>query len=333
MKESRHILAYADRTFRLKGSISKGEKNDEEKSTLKPIVGLTPPFAYGSNQIRLYEICDKEDIVWIVGIAKHHGLTLPPMVVARLEVTEKLIRDQNPEKVPPHFMPQHNQEKDWSRYVVLADRQKSAYFPWNNCLEALLDLEFEGKNKSLRSCPHCLELEKQSKPRMYGGIGHHLQRIRLIKAPSHEALEKHAKDIVKRRKVFISYRWEDATPLALTLAEWLWDRGFTAWWDRCSMPRYATETKWDLNIREFTDALSSGIEQCVYFIILQSNRIEKSDWVPVEFAIAKNLQNQKKLKIIRLPNEGVLPSELAKAKDTEAVAEMLDQQLGPHLSA
>jgi hypothetical protein len=78
MKESRHILAYADRTFRLKGSISKGGKIDEEKCALEPKLGLTPPFAYGSNQCRLYESCDKDDIVWIVGIAKHHHFPSVP---------------------------------------------------------------------------------------------------------------------------------------------------------------------------------------------------------------------------------------------------------------
>lgn len=109
-------------------------------------VGEGAPYAYGSAQCCLYTLSEPGTVIWVVSSPRFSGRLLPPTIIARLCVRNRINRKDSSydaTEIPSYF------SKKW-HYVVLAGRPpESFYLPLNNASkEITTELIFKGQKKA-----------------------------------------------------------------------------------------------------------------------------------------------------------------------------------------
>jgi hypothetical protein len=259
-------------------------------------IGDKAPFAYGSDQARLGRLARPGDVLWVLSSPRFARYRLPPTLVARLQV-ERLVDQRAPGKeVRLVNIPQPS--AGW-RYVVLADREYSRYYPLNNAYSTLLSLSFAGGAPSLRDCPHCEQLVAGGKG-LYAGLPAHLQTIRQLAPGAETTLEAFAGAVAEGQVVFLSYRWSEATPLAMRLAAHLSERGVACWWDQWMVPQCVAEEDIRLDRDLLSAALTDGIRQSTWMVALVTATYYTSWWTAYEWQRAgEEMNNPRRARPLR----------------------------------
>jgi len=92
-----------------------------------------------------------------------------------------------------------------------------------------------------------------------------------------------------RQKVFLNYRWRDGTRTALEIIQLLWDRGYSAWWDRSSLPRHVAEGNHSFDPVQLEASLFEDLKSCDKAIILRTPSFGNSAWTQTEDEIIDHL--------------------------------------------
>jgi len=257
-------------------------------------VGDLAPYAYGSDQVRLARLARPGDVVWVLSSPHFAHYRLPPSLIARLHVNQA-VDQYSPGEVRVNIPPP---SAGW-RYVVLANREHSHYYPLNNAYSTLLSLTFAGSAPSLRNCPHCERLVAQGKG-LYAGLPAHLQTIRQLAPGEETALEAFAGAVAEGQVVFLSYRWAEATPLAIRLAERLSAQGVACWWDQWMVPDCVAEEGIRLNRDLLSAALTDGIRQSTWMVALVTATYYTNGWTAYEWQRAgEEMNNPRRARPLR----------------------------------
>jgi hypothetical protein len=252
------------------------------------------PYAYGSDQVRLGRLARPGDVVWVLSAPRFGGYRLPPSLIARLQVAQ--VVDQRSPGGAKVDIPQPSAL--W-RYVVLADRDHSRYYPLNNAYPTLLSLTFAGGAPGLHNCPHCDRLVAAGKG-LYAGLPAHLQTVRQLARGAETRLEAFAHAVAEGQVVFLSYRWVEAAPLAIALVERLTGQGVVCWWDHWMMP--GRVTRGDIHVDEalLSAALADGLRQSTWVVALVTPTYHCSRWTAQEWQRAgEELNNPRRARQLR----------------------------------
>jgi hypothetical protein len=275
--DTRHLLVYLswETIRRWKRDYPAGGRRLDDKA----------PYAYGSDQVRLFRLARPGDVVWVLSSPRFARYRLPPSLIARLQVSQ-VVDQYEPGEVGVAVPPP---SAGW-RYVILAEREHSRYYPLNNAYSTLLGLTFAGGAPSLRDCPHCERLVAQGKG-LYAGLPAHLQTIRQVAPGAETALEAFAGAVAEGQVVFLSYRWAEASALAIKLAERLSAQGVACWWDQWMVPDCVAEEGIRLNRDLLAAALTDGIRQSTWMVALVTPTYYTKEWTAYEWQRAGEEMN------------------------------------------
>ncbi len=276
------------------------------------------PFAYGSDQIRMQRLVRPSDILWIICSPRFGPYRLPPSLIAHLEVCG--VVDQallGPAKCT--FIKIPKASEPW-RYVALANRKKSRYYPLNNAYRTLISLTFVGKQSTLNpnECDHCQKLigREKRKPatELYAGLPSHLQTIRQIAPGEEKQLEEFAAKVVGGRMIFLSYRHIDAGEMAAELFLELEKRRVYTWLDNQVMPQQVTKGRKRVAENVLSGALSDGVRQSTLFVALVTQTYFDKPWTKLEWDEAlKEMANPRRarpLRVLAVRMGGALPTDI-----------------------
>ncbi len=288
----RHLMVY------VKWSVIrewKRRRPSEEADQTRPAL----PFAYASNQVRLFQRARPGDVVWVLSAPRFASYRLPPSLIARLQVRQVVDR-QSPASADV-FIPEA--VEGWGRYVVLANRSQSTYYPLNNAYRALLSLTFAGKAPPLRDCPHCKRLYEAGRG-LYAGIPAHLQTVRQLAPGSGGVMETFARTVENGQIVFLSYRRSEAGPRAMRLVERLADNDVSCWYDHWMIPEPVAKGAVSIDDALLSAALTDGLRQSTYFVALVTPTYHHSKWTAKEWQSAveerTNLRRRRPLRLVEI---------------------------------
>jgi hypothetical protein len=282
--DTRHLLVYLswETVRRWKHDYPAGRMDDKA------------PYAYGSDQARLFRLARPGDVVWVLSSPRFAHYRLPPSLIARLQVNQ-VVDQYAPGEARVDIPPP---SAGW-RYVVLAEREHSRYYPLNNAYSTLLALTFAGGAPSLRDCPHCELLVAQGKG-LYAGLPAHLQTIRQVAPGAETALEAFAGAVAEGQVVFLSYRWSEASSLAIRLAERLSEQGVACWWDQWMVPHCVAEEDIRLDRDLLSAALTDGIRQSTWMVALVTATYHTHWWTAYEWQRAgEEMNNPRRARPLR----------------------------------
>jgi hypothetical protein len=296
--DTRHLLVYLSWNV-----LFEWKRRRKEEGADRVSVREAAPFAYGSDQVTLYNNARPGDVVWVFSAPRFSRYRLPPSLIARLHVSDVIDQDNLEEdsevarKIPDAV-------KKW-RYVVLGDRSRSTYFPLNNAYSVLTSIEFGGASKTIdpETCTHCRKLIASGK-QIFSGIPAHLQRVRRLARGFGADVERYAAQVKRGRMVFLSYRRRDASRMAGELVRKLEDRSVYCWLDNLMMPRRVAGGKIKLKKALMTDTLSDGLRQTTMFLALVTRSYNKSEWTSKELGLAaaekENPRRTRPLKLVEV---------------------------------
>ena len=240
-------------------------------------VGEKAPYAYASDQVRLGRLARPGDVVWVLSAPRFARYRLPPSLIARLQV-DRLVDQRAPGAVKVDIP----QPSALWRYVVLADREHSRYYPLNNAYSTLLSLAFAGGAAGLRDCPHCERLVSAGQG-LYAGLPAHLQTVRQLAPGAETALEDFARAVAGGQVVFLSYRRSEAGPLAMALVERLTAQGVACWWDHRMMPGRVARGQVQVDKALLAAVLADGLRQSTWVVALATPTYPCSRWTVEEW--------------------------------------------------
>jgi hypothetical protein len=113
-------------------------------------------------------------------------------------------------------------------------------------------------------------------------------------------LEAFACAVDEGQVVFLSYRWAEATPLAIRLAEQLSERGVACWWDQWMVPQFVAEEEILLDRDLLSAALTDGIRQSTWMVALVTATYYTSWWTAYEWQRAgEEINNPRRARPLR----------------------------------
>lgn len=239
------------------------------------------PFAYASDQVRLFQRARPGDVVWVLSAPRFADYRLPPSLIARLQVHDVVDR-QSPCSAD---VPIPKAVEGLGRYVVLANRSQSAYYPLNNAYHTLLSLTFAGKAPTLRNCPHCKRLYEAGQG-LYAGIPAHLQTVRQLAPGSGAIMDTFARTVESGHIAFLSYRRREAGPRAMKLVEGLTDNEVSCWYDHWMIPEPVAKGDVLIDDDLLSAALTDGLRQSTYFVALVTPTYHRAKWTAQEWQSA-----------------------------------------------
>ena len=256
------------------------------------------PYAYASDQRRLYNLAGPGTVVWVFSAPIFASYRLPPTLIARLLVNKVFDKTKDTDVQIPE------PSEKYGIYGILADKSQSKYFPLNNAYQMLLSLTFVGKSTTLSNCPHCEKLVKEGKG-LYAGIPAHLQTIRQLSQSSAGIIKAFAHAVDNTQVVFISYRTNEAKDKATKLAESLTAKNFSCWYDNWMIPELIEKRKIWITPNILSSVLADGLRQATYFIALvTSNYHNEGTWTEREWESAlverKNMQRRHPFKLVEV---------------------------------
>lgn len=253
------------------------------------------PYAYASNQVRLFRRAKPGDVVWVLSSPHFSGYRLPPSLIARLKVS-KIVDQQSPVSANISIP---EAVKGW-QYVVLADPSQSLYYPINNAYHTLLSLTFEGKSPTMQNCPHCKNLYEEGKG-LYAGIPSHLQTVRQLAPISGDKMEIFSNSVANGQIFFLSYRRSEVGPRVLRLVERLTDENISCWYDNWMIPRPIARGDIIINEKLLSAVLIDGMRQSTYFLAMVTSTYHRKKWTELEWQNAiQERTNQRRRRPLRL---------------------------------
>jgi len=257
-------------------------------------VGDRAPYAYGSDQVRLGRLARPEDVVWVLSAPRFAHYRLPPSLIARLQVD--CVVDQ---RAPGTIKVDIPQSSALWRYVVLAGREQSRYYPLNNAYPTLRSLTFAGAAPGLRDCPHCERLAAQGRE-LYAGLPAHLQTVRQLAPGAELLMEDFARAVAGGQVVFLSYRRSEAGPLAVALVERLTAQGVACWWDHRMIPESVARGQFHVDKALLEAALDDGLRQSTWLVALVTPTYASGEWTAREWRWAgEELGNLRRARPLR----------------------------------
>lgn len=253
-----------------------GERAAIQNARLQP--RQLAPYAYGSDQCRLMNLCKRGTVLWVVSSPRINGNLLPPALIARLRI-RKCVDLKDPDadlsQIPEYFKTKvwKNRKREcvnearW-RYVALAYKQPhSQYLALNNAWRTMKRFRFGGT----------VTLERAAREKygsgpirnLYSEVPMHLQTIREL--PAHEANQmlEHFEHVHGGTVVFVSYRHRYAKRLAEALAERCIERRMGCWIDKWNIPSTGDKDEpKQIEDTRLQSALDNALRQSTVFVAL-----------------------------------------------------------------
>lgn len=276
------------------------------------------PYAYGSAQVRL-SAARRGDVVWVVTSPRFDQYRLPPSLIARLNVQKVLDRTRLADSEVGTYVPGYFQKK-W-RFVVLADRAQSRYFPLNNAYAILKQLTFTGNKKiAPENCPHCQKFIANQE-QFYAGLPAHLQTVRRLQSGTEQALLDFAQKVQQGALIFLSYCRNEASTKVRELVEVLHQNGLYCWLDNLMIPQGV-----QVQEHRLSDVLSDGLRQSTLFLALVTPRYHQNKWTQREWQAAQSELNHARRRRAFHCVELLLGGEPVGPPQNTIAAEDLDRQ-------
>ncbi len=295
------------------------------------------PYAYGSDQIRLYKLARPGDVLWVICSPRFGPYRLPPSLIARLVVSK--VVDQEDPKINERTIFKIPKASEKWQYVALANREKSRYYSLNNAYQALTSLTFISDKSKLdpETCAHCQKLI-ESGGELYAGLPSHLQTIREIAPEAEPIMQEFAAQVAQGRIIFLSYRRSEAGEVAKDMVRELNKGSVYCWLDNLVMPQRVAKGYKLVDDDVLVSALRDGVRQSTMFVALLTPTYHSSRWTRLEWGEAvgemANPRRARPLQLIMAKLGGKPPTpepavEIVVGDNGQQIADQVLNYLGP----
>ncbi|HSG81079.1 MAG TPA: toll/interleukin-1 receptor domain-containing protein, partial [Gemmatimonadota bacterium] len=231
----------------------------------------------------LHKRAKRGDILWIATLPRFGQHTAAPSLVAKLKIERRIdqCEDREARGAVPQFIRKMwsptDRKKNW-RYVVLASRRKSRYYPVNDAYDLLRRLK---NDDGVPLLPHRLSAK------MYGSVGMHLQSIRALSTASGRQLLDFAARVEKRRNVFFSYRRGRKAAMVRDVAAQLTKGRVNCWVDENMMPGRIAKGEVKIKTKELKAAIANAVRQSDLFVAFVTLGYFSRRWTRYEWDVSE----------------------------------------------